>query len=90
MNEFIKRWSEAELFSIFENHVYISKKSYVCTKICSNFIALKLIQHVMSIGSIKNLDTGSYFVINMVNFLAPKLIQHVIAFGSIKNLDTGS
>ena len=55
-----------------------------------NFLALKLIQHVIAIGSIKNLDTGSYFAINLVNFLAPKLIQHVIAIGSIENLDTGS
>ena len=39
----------------FENHVYIGKKSYVCTKICGNFIALKLIQHV-------NFYTGSYYV----------------------------
>ena len=53
-------------------------------------LAPKLIQHVVAIGSIKNLDTGSYFAIDLVNFLAPKLIQHVIAIASIKNLDTGS
>ena len=51
-------------------------------------LAPKLIQHVIAIGSIKNLDTGSYFAINLVNFLAPKLIQHVIAIGSIKNFYT--
>jgi len=55
-----------------------------------NFLASKLIQHVLAIGSIKNLDIGSYFAINLGNFLASKLIQHVIAIGSIKNLDTGS
>ena len=48
----------------------------------------KLIQHLIAIGSIKNLDTGSNFAINLVNFLAPKLILHVIAIGSIKNLYT--
>ena len=41
-------------------------------------------------GSIKNLDTGSYFAIKLVNFLALKLIQHGIAIGAIKNLHTGS
>jgi hypothetical protein len=54
-----------------------------------NFLAPNLIQHAIAIESIKNLDTVSYFTINLVNFLAPKLIQHVIAIGSIKNLDTG-
>ena len=49
-------------------------------------LAPKLIQHVIAIGSIKNLDTGSYFAINFVTNIAPKLIQHVIAIGSIKNL----
>ena len=44
-------------------------------------------QHVKAIGSIKNLDTGSYFAINLVTFLAPKLTATI---GSIKNLDTGS
>ena len=53
------------------------------------FLASKLIQHVIAIRSMKNLDTGSYFAINLVNFLASKLIQHVKAIGSIKNLDTG-
>ena len=52
-------------------------------------LAPKLIQHVIAIGSIKNLDTGSYFAINFVTNLAPKLIQHVIAIESIRNLDTG-
>jgi hypothetical protein len=46
-----------------------------------NFLAPKLIQLVIAIGSIQNLDTGSYFAINLVNFLTPKLIPH--------NLDTG-
>jgi hypothetical protein len=54
------------------------------------FLAPKLIQHVIAIGSVKNLDTGSYFAINLVNFLAPKLIQFVIAIVSIQNLDTSS
>ena len=53
-------------------------------------LAPKLIQHVMAIGSIKNVDTGSYLAINFVTNLAPKVIQHVIAIGSIKNFDTGS
>ena len=52
-------------------------------------LALKLIQNVIAIGSIKNLDTGSFFAINFVH-LALKLIQHVITFRLIKNLDTGS
>ena len=52
-------------------------------------LASKLIQHVIAIGSIKNLDTGSYFAINIVTNLAPNLIQHVIAIESIRNLDTG-
>ena len=55
-----------------------------------NFLATKLIHHIIAIGSIKNIDTGSYFAINLVIFLAPKLIQHVIAIWVIKNLDTGS
>ena len=49
-------------------------------------LAPKLIQHVIAIGSIKNLDTASYFAHFFVTILAPKLIQHVIAIGSIKNL----
>jgi hypothetical protein len=54
-----------------------------------NFVhlALKLIQQ--AIGSIRNLDTGSYFVIHFVH-LTLKLIQHAIAIGSIKNIDIGS
>ena len=44
----------------------------------------------MTIGSIENLDTGSYFAINLVNFGAPKLIQLVVANGSIQSLDPGS
>ena len=59
-----------------------------------NFLASKLIQHVIAIGlgigSIKNLDTGSYFAINLVNCLALKLIQHGTAIGSIKYLHTAS
>ena len=45
-------------------------------------LAPKLIQHIIAIGSIKNLDTGSYFAINFVTNLAPKLIQHIIAIES--------
>ena len=55
-----------------------------------NFLALKLIQYLLATGSIENLDTGSYFAINLVNFLALKLIQYLLPTGSIKNLDTGS
>ena len=58
--------------------------------------------NVIGIGSIKNLNTGSYFAHFLVNFLAIKLkatcnIRHlnnkcynVIGIGSIKNLNTGS
>jgi hypothetical protein len=28
----IKRWSEAESFNIFENHVYTSKKNLICAR----------------------------------------------------------
>ena len=49
-----------------------------------NCLALKLIQHGIAIGAIKNLHTGSYFAINLVNCLALKLIQHGIAIRSIK------
>ena len=58
------------------------------------FLASNLVQHVIAIGlgigSIKNLNLGSYFPINLENFLISKLIQNVIAIGSIKNLGTGS
>jgi hypothetical protein len=45
-----KRWSEAESFTIFENHVYTSKKILT---FAINFVhlALKLTQHVITIGS---------------------------------------
>ena len=87
--QIIKRWSEAESFTILENHAYSRYKNLTFAR---NFVNLapKLIQHVIAIGLIKNLDTGSYLAINFVTNLAPKLIQHVIAIGSIKNLDTGS
>ena len=39
---------------------------------------------VKALGSIENLNTDSYFVINFVNFLAPKLIHHAIAIDAIK------
>ena len=51
-----------------------------------NFLAPKLIQHVIAIGSIKILIQAHIFAINLVNFLAPKLIQHAVAIGSIKIL----
>jgi hypothetical protein len=35
---------------------------------CVNFIASKLIQHVIAIGSIRNLDTGLYFCHKMCQF----------------------
>ena len=37
-----------------------------------NFLALKLIQHLLPIRLIKNLDTCSFCAINLVNFLATK------------------
>ena len=52
----MKRWSEAESFTIFENHVLICtairKVSYFAINLV-NFLAPKLIQHVIAIGSIK-------------------------------------
>ena len=41
-----------------------------------NYLAPKLIQHVIASESIKKIDTSSYFAINLVNFLSPRLIQH--------------
>ena len=67
------------IVSIFENHAYSHYKNLTFAINLVNFLAPKLIQHVIAIRSIKNLDTGSYFAINLVNFLAPKLIQHAIA-----------
>ena len=55
-----------------------------------NFLALELIHHVISIESIKDLDTAYIFAIKLKNFLALKLIQHLLPTGSIQNLDTGS
>ena len=56
----IKRWSEAESFTIFENLVYSHYKNLTFAHFLVNFLAPKLIQHVIAIESIKNLDTGSY------------------------------
>ena len=47
-----------------------------------NFLAPKLIPHVLAIESIQNLDTCSYFARNFVKILAPKLIQHNLDIGS--------
>ena len=55
-----------------------------------NFLALKMIQHLLPIRLIKNLDTCSFCAINLVNFLAIKLLRHELATGSIKNLDKGT
>ena len=53
----IKRWSEAESFTIFENHAYSHYKNVTFAR---NFVNLapKLIQHVIAIESIKNLYTA--------------------------------
>ena len=51
--ELIKRWSVAELFTIFENQVYSHQKNLIFAINFVTFLALKLIQHVMAIGSIK-------------------------------------
>ena len=51
-------------------YVYTRKESVVELVY---FPASNLIQHVIAIGSIRNLDTGSHFAINLVNFLAPNL-----------------
>ena len=77
----IKRWSVAESFTIFENHVYRIKKNLMFAQ---KFEATpKLIQHVIAIGSIENLIQAMF----AQKFEAtPKLIQHVIAIGSIENL----
>ena len=61
------------------------EKSYICT-FFGKFSSTKVDSTCYSYQVNKNLDTGSYFAINLVNFLAPKLIQHVIAIGSIKIL----
>ena len=68
-----KRWSEAESFTIFENHVYTSKKNLT---FAINFVhlALKLTQHVIAIGF---LSTRLTFAINFVH-LALNLMQHVL------------
>ena len=52
MIRFIKQWSEAESFTIFENHVYTRKNLTFAINLV-NFLASKLIQHVIAIGSIK-------------------------------------
>ena len=71
--------------------MYSHKKNLTFAHFLVNFLALKLIQHVIAIESIINLDTGSYFAINFVTNLAPKLIQHVHnSYWVNKNLDTGS
>ena len=44
-----------------------------------NCLALKLIQHGIAIGAIKNLHTGSYFAINLVNCLALFLFYTLLA-----------
>ena len=75
----IKRWSVAESFTFFENHVYSHQKNLIFAINFVTFLALKLIQHVMA--------TGSYCAINLVTFLALKLIQHGIAIGSIKYIE---
>ena len=49
----IKRWSEAESFTIFENHVYGSKKNLMFAQKFEATLAPKLTQHVLAIGSIK-------------------------------------
>ena len=72
----IKRWSEAESFTIKVNPLYSHQKNLRFAINFVTFLALKLIQHVMA--------TGSYCAINLVTFLALKLIQHVTAIGSIK------
>ena len=41
-NNIIKRWSEAESFTIFENHVYSHLKNLIFARKCVN-LALKLI-----------------------------------------------
>ena len=67
------------VYYILDNHVYSHYKNLTFAINLVTFLASKLVQHVIAIGlgigSIKNLDTGSYFAINLVNFLASKLIQ---------------
>ena len=53
INCIVKRWSVAESFTIFENHVYRVKKNLMFAQ---KFEATpKLIQHLIAIGSIENL-----------------------------------
>ena len=74
----IKRWSEAESFTIFENHAYSHYKNLTFAR---NFVNLapKLTQHVIAIGSLR---TRLTFARNFVN-LAPKLTQHLIGIESL-------
>jgi hypothetical protein len=44
-------------------------------------------QHVIAIGSIRNLDTGSYYCNKMCQFFASLFMQHIVAIGPIRNLD---
>ena len=73
------------VYHIWKSCIQPLEKSNIWHKF-GDFLAPKLIQHVIAIGSIKILIQAHIFSINLVNFLAPKLIQHVIAIGSIKIL----
>ena len=54
------------------------------------FLALKLIHHVISIRSIKNLDTGLYFCQKFGEFSSTKVDSTSTTYWVNKDLDTGS
>ena len=55
-----------------------------------NFLALKLIQHLLATGSIENLDTGSYFCHKFGDKSSTKVDSACNSYWVNKNLDTGS
>ena len=50
-----------------------------------NFLAPKLIQHVITVRSIKNLDTGSYFAINLILIFCRIFIEKIVPSISVWN-----
>ena len=51
----------------------ILTQAYIIAKNLVNFLALKLIQHLLPTGSIKNLGTGSYFCHKFGEFSSTKI-----------------
>ena len=67
----IKRWSEAESFTIKVNLAYSHQKNLTFAHFLVTILALNLIQHVIAIGPIRNLDTG-LFLRNIGDFFSLK------------------